>query len=215
MLGSPTALWKTALQRLFRRKTGIVGMCLVGFMMLTAIAAPILAPYDPQEVLIGKEKVRKRAAPCIHMLGCEIEQPQHIMGVDGNFRDQLSRVIYGARVSLSVGFTTVIFAVTGGMFLGAVAGYWGGWLDNVIMRVMDVILGFPSLLLAIAIVAVLGPGIRNALLAIAIVTLPVPTRASCAPVCALDQGARLRGRLQGDRRRAARGFCWSVSCPTR
>ncbi len=66
LLGSPTALWKTALQRLFRRKTGIVGMCLVGFMMFTAIAAPILAPYDPQEVLIGKEKVRKRAPPCIH-----------------------------------------------------------------------------------------------------------------------------------------------------
>jgi ABC-type dipeptide/oligopeptide/nickel transport system permease subunit len=112
LLGSPTALWKTALKRLFRRKTGVVGMCLVGMMMITAIAAPIIAPYNPQEVLIGKEKVRKREAPCIHLLGCEADKPQHIMGVDGNFRDQFSRVIYGARVSLSIGFTTVLFAVS-------------------------------------------------------------------------------------------------------
>jgi ABC-type dipeptide/oligopeptide/nickel transport system permease subunit len=187
LLGSPTALWKTALRRLFRRKTGIVGMCLVGFMMFVAIAAPLLAPYDPYNVLIGKEDVRKRAAPCIHILGCESSRPQHLMGIDGNFRDQLSRVIYGARVSLSVGFSTVIFAVTGGVFLGAIAGFWGGWLDNVIMRVMDVILGFPSLLLAIAIVAVLGPGIRNALLAIAIVTLPAYARVMRASVLSIKE----------------------------
>ncbi len=187
LLGSPTALWKTALRRLFRRKTGIVGICLVGFMMFVAVAAPVLAPYDPQEVLIGKEKVRKRAPPCIHLLGCAIEEPQHFMGVDGNVRDQLSRVIYGARVSLSIGFSTVFFAVTGGMFLGAIAAYWGGWLDNVIMRVMDVILGFPSLLLAIAIVAVLGPGLRNALLAISIVTLPAYARVMRASVLSVKE----------------------------
>jgi ABC-type dipeptide/oligopeptide/nickel transport system permease subunit len=169
LLGSPTALWKTALKRLFRRKTGVVGMCLVGMMMITAIAAPIIAPYNPQEVLIGKEKVRKREAPCIHLLGCEADKPQHIMGVDGNFRDQFSRVIYG------------------GMILGAIAGYWGGWIDNVIMRIMDVILGFPSLLLAIAIVAVLGPGIRNALLAIAIVTLPAYARVMRASVLSIKE----------------------------
>jgi ABC-type dipeptide/oligopeptide/nickel transport system permease subunit len=187
LLGNPTALWKTALRRLFRRKTGIVGMFLVGFMFFLAVAAPVIAPYDPHEVLIGKEDVRKRAPPCIHLLGCAAEKPQHIMGVDGNVRDQLSRVIYGARVSLSIGFTTVLFAVTGGMILGAVAGYWGGWLDNVIMRIMDVILGFPSLLLAIAIVAVLGPGIRNALLAISIVTLPAYARVMRASVLSIKE----------------------------
>ncbi len=187
LLGSPTALWKMALRRLFRRKTGIVGMFLVGFMFTLAVAAPIIAPYDPYEVLIGKEDVRKRAAPCIHLFGCSAEKPQHIMGTDGNVRDQLSRVIYGARVSLSIGFTTVLFAVTGGMILGAIAGYWGGWLDNVIMRVMDVILGFPSLLLAIAIVAVLGPGIRNALFAISIVTLPAYARVMRASVLSIKE----------------------------
>ncbi len=187
LLGSPTALWKMALRRLFRRKTGIVGMFLVGFMFTLAVAAPIIAPYDPYEVLIGKEDVRKRSAPCIHLFGCSAEKPQHIMGTDGNVRDQLSRVIYGARVSLSIGFTTVLFAVSGGMFLGAIAGYWGGWLDNVIMRVMDVILGFPSLLLAIAIVAVLGPGIRNALFAISIVTLPAYARVMRASVLSIKE----------------------------
>ncbi len=128
LLGSPTALWKTALRRLFRRKTGIVGMILVGFMFFVAVAAPVIAPYDPQNVLIGKEPVRKRAAPCIHLLGCSIEEPQHIMGVDGNFRDQLSRVIYGARVSLSIGFSTVGFAVTFGVLLAGEVG--GGALEG-------------------------------------------------------------------------------------
>ena len=109
------------------------------------------------------------------------------MGTDGNVRDQLSRVIYGARVSLWVGFTTVALAVSGGVFLGAVAGYRGGWLDNIIMRVMDVILGFPALLLAIAIVAVLGPGINNALLAIAIVTLPAYARVMRASVLSIKE----------------------------
>ena len=187
LLGSPTALWRTALGRLFRRKTSIVGMMLVGFMITLAVGAPVIAPYDPQQVLIGKEKVKKREAPCIHILGCDQAKPQHIMGIDGNVRDQLSRVIYGAQVSLSIGFTTVIFAVTGGVFLGAIAGYWGGWLDNVIMRIMDVILGFPALLLAIAIVAVLGPGLRNALLAISIVTLPAYARVMRASVLSIKE----------------------------
>ena len=109
------------------------------------------------------------------------------MGIDGNFRDQLSRLIYGAGVSLSIGFTTVAFAVTFGVLLVAIAGFWGGWLDNVIMRVMDVILGFPALLLAIAIVAVLGPGLRNALLAIAIVTLPAYARVMRASVLSIKE----------------------------
>ncbi len=187
LLGSPTALWKTTLRRLFRRKTGIVGMILVGIMAFCAVAAPLIAPYDPHQVLIGKEPVKKREAPCIHLLGCDGAKPQHLMGIDGNFRDQFSRVIYGARVSLSIGFTTVAFALLGGVTLGAIAGYRGGWLDNIIMRVMDVILGFPSLLLAIAIVAVLGPGIRNALFAISIVTLPAYARVMRASVLSIKE----------------------------
>jgi ABC-type dipeptide/oligopeptide/nickel transport system permease subunit len=94
------------------------------------------------------------------------------MGIDGNGRDEFSRLLYGARLSLMIGLSTVTFAIAIGTFLGAVAGYVGGWWDNIIMRVMDVLLAFPSLLLAIAIVTMLGPGLINALLAIGIVSIP-------------------------------------------
>ncbi len=109
------------------------------------------------------------------------------MGLDGNARDQFSRVIYGSRVSLFVGFTTVIVAFSVGATLGAIAGFWGGWIDNGIMRVMDVILGFPALLLAIAIVAALGPGIRNTLLAIAVVSIPAYARVMRAGVLSVKE----------------------------
>ena len=189
LLGSPTALWKTTLRRLLRRKTGVIGLILIGTMMSIAVAAPLLAPYDPMQVLIGIEDVKKRTPPCIHLLGCDETKPQHILGTDGNVRDLFSRIIYGARVSLSIGFTAVGFAVIFGVTQGAIAGFWGGggWPDNLIMRIMDVILGFPSLLLAIAIVAVLGPGLRNALLAIAIVTLPAYARVMRASVLSIKE----------------------------
>ena len=141
-----------------------------------AIFAPLLAPYDPEKVLIGVEDVKKRTSPCIHLLGCPEDQPQHIMGTDGNVRDEFSRVIYGTRYSLFIGFSTVGFAIIVGTTLGAIAGSFGSGADNLIMRVMDVLLAFPALLLAIAIVTVLGRGLENALLAIAIVTIPVYAR---------------------------------------
>jgi peptide/nickel transport system permease protein len=98
------------------------------------------------------------------------------MGVDGNVRDVFSRVLYGTRISLAVGFTTVFFAIVVGTTLGAIAGYSGGWLDNSVMRILDVVLAFPFLILAIAIVSVLGPGLFNAMIAIAIVSIPAYAR---------------------------------------
>ena len=151
-------------------------MVILSILVLIAIFAPWLAPYDPQKVLIGTENVKARQAPCIHILGCPADQPQHLMGIDGNVRDEFSRVLYGARLSLIIGFTTVTFAIIIGTVLGALAGYLGGWVDNVIMRFMDVLLAFPSLLLAIAIVTILGPGLINALLAIGIVSIPAYAR---------------------------------------
>jgi ABC-type dipeptide/oligopeptide/nickel transport system permease subunit len=151
-------------------------MGILGALAVIAIFAPWLAPYPPGEVLIGVENVKARQAPCIHLLGCPADQPQHIMGIDGNVRDEFSRVLYGARLSLVIGFTTVTFAIIIGTVLGALAGYLGGWVDNVIMRFMDVLLAFPSLLLAIAIVTILGPGLINALLAIGIVSIPAYAR---------------------------------------
>jgi peptide/nickel transport system permease protein len=169
-------LWKTAWRRLFRRKSAVVGMVILALLILIAIFAPVLAPYDPYKVLIGVEQVKMRQAPCIHILGCPADQPQHIMGLDGNVRDQFSRLLYGARLSLMVGLSTVSFAIVIGTILGALAGYMGKWVDNVIMRIMDVLLAFPTLLLAIAIVSILGPGLINALLAIAIVSIPAYAR---------------------------------------
>jgi ABC-type dipeptide/oligopeptide/nickel transport system permease subunit len=102
-------------------------------------------------------------------------------------RDQFSRILYGSRVSLMVGFTTVGFAIIVGTLLGSISGFAGGWLDNVIMRVLDVLMAFPSLLLAITIVSVLGPGLQNALLAIAIVTIPVYARVVRASVLSVKE----------------------------
>ena len=147
----------------------------------------MIAPYPPNEVLIGKEEVGPREKPCIHVLGCPEDQPQHIMGTDGNVRDEFSRIVYGARVSLTLGFFTVTLALIVGTTIGALAGNAGGWLDNVLMRIMDVILGFPSLLLAIAIVAVLGPGLQNALIAIAIVSIPAYARVTRAQVLSIKE----------------------------
>src|SRR3972149_6398130 len=110
------------------------------------------------------------------------------MGLDGNVRDFFSRVVFAARVSLPLGFTTVLVAIVIGTVVGAIAGYFGGWTDNILMRIMDVVLGFPSLILAIAIVFVLGPGIRNTLLAIAIVTIPQYARVMRASVLSLHEG---------------------------
>jgi ABC-type dipeptide/oligopeptide/nickel transport system permease subunit len=181
------SLWRLTARRLFRQRSAKIGMAILGFLLLIALAADVIAPYDPTDVLIGVENVRKRDPPCIHLLGCPQDQPQHIMGIDGNVRDEFSRVIHGTRFSLFIGFTTVGFAIIVGTVLGLLAGYFSGASDNIIMRMMDVLLAFPSLLLAIAIVSVLGPGLQNALLAIAIVSIPVYARVVRASVLSIKE----------------------------
>ena len=183
------SLWRLTLRRIFKQRSAIIGLSLLTFLVLVALFAPVIAPYDPEQVLIGVEDVKKRSAPCIYILGCSEDQPQHIMGTDGNVRDEFSRVIFGSRVSLMVGFSTVGFAIIIGTLLGSVAGYIGGWVDNVIMRILDVLMAFPSLLLAITIVSVLGPGLQNALLAIAIVSIPIYARVVRASVLSVKEQA--------------------------
>jgi peptide/nickel transport system permease protein len=187
LLERPSGLWRGAWRRLLRRKTGVIGLSIIGTLVLIAVLAPLLAPYDPNQVLIGQEGVSRRSPPCVHLFGCEPEIRQHVLGLDGNARDQFSRIIYGSRVSLSVGFTTVFVAFSIGATLGAIAGFWGGWTDNIVMRIMDVVLGFPSLLLAIAIVSALGPGLRNTMLAIAIVSIPAYARVMRASVLSIKE----------------------------
>lgn len=183
----PTSQWRLTITRFRGRKSGMIGLGIVATLIIIAIFAPVIAPYGPNDVLIGKEDVGPREKPCVHILGCDPDTPQHIMGTDGNVRDVFSRVVFGARVSLTLGFFTVTIALIVGSTLGAIAGYVGGWFDNIVMRFMDVILGFPSLLLAIAIVAVLGPGLQNALIAIAIVSIPAYARVMRSQVLSIKE----------------------------
>jgi len=160
---------REALRRLLRHRSAQVGMTLLGLLILVAIFAEQISPYDPTKII---KESKRRTPPCIHLLGCPKDQPQHIFGLDSNTRDLFSRVVFGSRLSLQVGIASIGFAILVGGIIGAVSGYVGGWTDNIIMRVMDVLMAFPSMLLAIAIVTVLGTGLINALLAIGIVSIP-------------------------------------------
>jgi ABC-type dipeptide/oligopeptide/nickel transport system permease subunit len=174
-------------------------MVILGFLLILAIFAKQIAPYDPTQLL---RDVNRREPPCIHLFGCPADKPQHLFGIDGNSRDLLSRVIYGSRLSLQVGLTTVSFAILIGGIIGAVAGFVGGWLDDALMRIMDVLMAFPSLLLAIAIVSFLGTGLINALLAIGIVSIPRFARLVRSTVISVKEleyvvAARMIGATQG------------------
>jgi ABC-type dipeptide/oligopeptide/nickel transport system permease subunit len=170
-------LWRDALGNVLRQRSAAVGVLILGFLVFVAVFAPLISTHDPNQSLLGVEEgVTRRSAPCIHLLGCPADEPQHLFGTDGNFRDVYSRVVHGARTSLTVGFAAIGFAILVGASIGAISGYLAGMSDNVIMRFMDVILAFPSLLLAIAIVTAIGRSMVNALLAIGIVSIPVYAR---------------------------------------
>ncbi|HEX5015303.1 MAG TPA: ABC transporter permease [Candidatus Limnocylindrales bacterium] len=173
----PASLWRDTIGSILRQRSARVGLVMLTFLVLVAVFAPVIATHDPQASLLGTEQnVVKRSGPCIHLLGCPADEPQHIFGTDGNFRDLYSRVVYGARTSLTVGIAAVGFAIIIGTIVGAIAGFAGGGPDNILMRLMDVLLAFPALLLAIAIVTAAGRSLVNALIAIGIVSIPVYAR---------------------------------------
>jgi ABC-type dipeptide/oligopeptide/nickel transport system permease subunit len=174
----PANLWRDTLTNILRQRSAVVGLFILTILILTAIFAPLIATHDPNASMLQAREpgALKRAAPCIHLLGCALDKPEHLFGLDGNFRDVFSRVVFGARISLGVGLASVSLAILVGSIIGAIAGYVGGWVDNILMRLMDVILAFPSLLLAIAIVAAAGPTLFNALIAIGIVSIPIYAR---------------------------------------
>lgn len=185
-----SSLWTDTLKYLFRNRSAIIGMAIIVIMVLIAMFAPIIATHDPLLPMIGQPGHTGRLparAPCIHLLGCPAEEPQHYLGLDLNARDIFSRLVYGSGVSLKIGFAAVVVSIIIGSILGMVSGYAGGWVDNLIMRLMDVLMAFPSLLLAIVIVTVLGPGLQNALLAVSIVSIPVYARLSRAQVLAVKE----------------------------
>jgi ABC-type dipeptide/oligopeptide/nickel transport system permease subunit len=185
-------LWRDTLQALLRQRSAIVGLTILTFLFVVALLADVVAPYDPRLSMLdlGQDVSRQRPdtlTPCIHLLGCPPERPEHLFGLDGNVRDTFSRVVHGSRISLYIGFVTVGFAIVIGSILGAIAGYASGRTDNVIMRAMDVVLSFPSLLLAIVIVTVLGPGLLNAQIAIGVVAIPIYARVMRASVLSIRE----------------------------
>ena len=185
----PVSLWTDTRRNIARQRVAQVGLLLLGILLAIAIAAPVIATHDPNATAGIEEGLvtSGQLGPCIHLLGCPAARPQHLLGIDRNGRDEYSRVVFGARISLLVGIATVSFAIFVGTMLGSVAGYAGGWLDNLIMRLMDVLLAFPSLILAIAMVTVLGPGLLNAAFAIGIVGIPIYARVMRASVLSIKE----------------------------
>lgn len=159
----------------FRQNRGAVaGLAVFICLVIMAVFAPLIAPHDPA--------AQFRDALLVPPVWQEGGRAEFLLGTDAVGRDMLSRLIFGAQYSLFIGVVVVSIALSGGIVIGLVAGFFGGWVDAVIMRVMDVILAFPSLLLALVLVAVLGPGLTNAMIAIAIVYQPHFARLTRAAV---------------------------------
>jgi len=165
--------WGRFFRVFFGRKVVLFGLIVIVLYVLVAIFASWLAPYDYK--LINLNAV---LAPPSHA---------HLLGTDAAGRDTLSRLIYGVRPTLIVGVTTIFIAAVSGTILGLVAGYFGGWVQTIIMRCVDALMGFPMLLLALVIAAVLGGGIRNVIIALGISSIPTFARVMCGQTLTLKE----------------------------
>jgi peptide/nickel transport system permease protein len=165
--------WRLAARRFWHNANARTGFCLIVFFTVIAVFAPKIAPegYD-QENLQGRLRPPSAA---------------HWFGTDGLGRDVYSRVLYGARISMTVGLVAVGGALVTGSILGVTAGYLGGQIEGLIMRLMDVMLAFPSVILAIGIVAMRGPGLNNTILAVSIVNVPIYARVARASTLAIKE----------------------------
>jgi len=165
-LEAPSGLWREAWQRLIRNPGAIVGGIFVACFIAAALFAPLIAPFDPRE-----QHLNLIAKGC-----CPGPSAAHLFGVDLLGRDMFSRIIYGARFSLLIGVVSVSIGLSIGLVLGSIAGYVGGFIDSLIMRCMDIMLAIPGLLFAIGIVAMLGPGLTQIMVAIGVVNVPIFSR---------------------------------------
>ena len=155
-------IWADSFSRLLRQKSAIFGLIIVLTLICAAIFAPYIAPYNPEKGVLGD----RLQAP----------SEGHWLGTDSQGRDILSRIIFGSRISIQIGIITVGISLVVGTFMGALSGYFGGVLDLLVMRFIDIMMAFPYILLAIAITAVLGPSLLNAMIAIGIVGIPIYAR---------------------------------------
>jgi peptide/nickel transport system permease protein len=174
---STGGLWAEAWRRLRHNPSAITGMVIVGSFVVLAVFAPLIAPFDPRA-----QDLSLVANGC-----CPGPSAEHWFGVDQLGRDELSRVIYGARISLIIGLVAVTAGLSVGLILGGIAGYAGGFIDSVIMRCMDIMLAIPGLLLAIGIVALLGPGLYQIMIAVGIVNVPIFARLLRGSVLAMKE----------------------------
>jgi ABC-type dipeptide/oligopeptide/nickel transport system permease subunit len=182
------SLWSDARTRLLRNPVAMAGGAVVIALILVAIVAPYVAPYDP----VHQDLANSLAGPSM----------KHLAGTDVHGRDIFSRIIHGTRISLRIGFLGMLLGCVGGVVLGLVAGYYGGWADTVIMRLMDVQLAFPGLLVAICIIAVIGPGLENVILAVGIFSVPLFARVTRGQILSLKEqefivAARMMGAQDG------------------
>ena len=163
----------TAWDRFCRNRLAVLGLALIMVLALSAVLAPWLAPYDPAR----QSLIEKRAKP----------GGKYWLGADEFGRDIFSRVIYGSRVALLVGVVSVLIALVGGLVLGTISGFAGGWLDAIMMRGIEILLAFPYLLLALAIVAAMGTGALNTTIAVGVWGIPTVTRMVRGSVLALRE----------------------------
>jgi ABC-type dipeptide/oligopeptide/nickel transport system permease subunit len=166
LTGPPRSPWGDAVREFRRNKAGLFGLAVLVLIVVLAVAAPFVAPHDPNQQSLGD-----RLSP-----GFWAGNATYPLGTDDLGRDVLSRVIYGSRVSMAVGFIAVGITIVVGMTLGALSGYYGGITDLVGQRAVDLMLIFPDLVLALVIIAILGPGLGKAMIAIGIVYVPRMTR---------------------------------------
>jgi peptide/nickel transport system permease protein len=165
-LEAPSGLWRDAWRRLRRNVGALIGFGLVGLFVFVALLAPVIAPFDPRE----------QDLPALGGRCCPGPTADHLFGLDALGRDEFSRVIYGARYSLVIGVVSVAVGLSLGLLLGAIAGYFGRFADTLVMRLMDIWLSIPGLLLAIGIVAMLGPGLVQIMIAVGATQVPIFAR---------------------------------------
>jgi ABC-type dipeptide/oligopeptide/nickel transport system permease subunit len=193
--GAASSPLRDTLRSILRQRSAIIGLILLGIIVFAAVFADVITPYRPEQQLFDVPGAQRLAGPCIHLLGCPESEPEFLMGLDQNNRDMFSRIVHGARQSLQAGIFTVGLAIVVGTLIGAAAGYAGGWVDNLLMRVMDVLLAFPALVLAIFLVTAFEtldlPFLQNALyramIAIGIVAIPVYARVMRASVLSIRE----------------------------
>jgi peptide/nickel transport system permease protein len=167
----PASLWSDAFNRLRRNRAAVLGGIVVGLVALLALMAPLVAPFDPIKVNASEA-----------LQGPSLSHP---FGTDQFGRDIFTRVLYGGQLSLRIGLVSVGIASLFGVSLGLLAGYFGGWVGSIIMRLVDMLLAFPGILLALAVVAILGPSLINVMIAVGIANIPQYTRLVRASVLSI------------------------------